>query len=298
MASISKRVREGTDGKVKTAYQVRWKHIDRKIKRRDWSTRREADEWRRKVEPLEPKRVSLTGITTTAKTVSEAMSEFLEACKRGIDGRPPIENSTHYLWEKMSRIQVCPRWGHIRLDTLTPNLARELRDKLIADKSIARSYQQQIWRHLKRGMHLMVLKGVYDRNPLDDVRIYSEKSDGEEGDMVKIPSLEEAKAIVDLAKEWSLTSVNKKTRRHWKRSYTLIRLGFETGMRAGELAALTLDAVDLERGTVKVFQTAKFSINQIGRPKTRAANRTIKLSDAMTEDLRGFIEEQRRCPRL
>lgn len=296
MASIYKREWVGPDGKTRSGYQVRWKQIDGKVKRKLFPMRREADEWRRKVEPLEPRKVAITGITTTAKTIAEAMKEFLEASKLGINGRSSVENSTHFMWEKLSRVQVCPRWGHIRLETLTPTLARELRDRLIADKSVARTYQQQIWRHLKRGVDYMLLKGVFERNPLDGIIIYSEKGDGEEGDAVEIPSLEEAKAIVDRAKEWSLTAKNKKSRRHWKRSYVLMRLGFETGMRAGELAALPLRAVDLHLGTVKVIQTAKFSIKQIGRPKTRAANRTIKLSDSMTEDLRRWIEDERRCP--
>ncbi len=295
MAYVGKKTWTSPNGKLNTVNEVRWRHIDGKIKRKTFKKRKDAEEWRRKVEPLEPSRVALTGVSTTAKTVEEATSEYLNASKVGLNGKPPVEASSLLTMETVCRAQICPRWGQIKLTDLTPSYVITLRDQLVSDQRIERSYQRLVWRHFKATVAYMTSKGVFAVDPVAGTAIYAKKRESFEEGEVQIPTLQEAKAIVDLAREWSQTMKNKKSRRHWKRSYVMTRLGFETGLRLGELAALPLHAVNLQTRTIKVVQTAKFNVGVIGKPKTSNAYREVALSSKMTEELRWYIDEVRQA---
>lgn len=75
----------------------------------------------------------------------------------------------------------------------------------------------------------------------------------------------------------------------------LIELALVTGMREGELFALTWEYVNFERDTVRVEHTLMNSRKlgiQLAPPKSRAARRTISLPHGMTERLASWRDYQ------
>ena len=65
-------------------------------------------------------------------------------------------------------------------------------------------------------------------------------------------------------------------------------LAAETGLRAGELCGLTVDDIDLERGTLQVRQSAWRG--KLGDPKTNDSIRVVELSPQACAHLRTFLQ--------
>ena len=75
-------------------------------------------------------------------------------------------------------------------------------------------------------------------------------------------------------------------------SYYIFELLYWTGMREGELLALTIDDFDLEKHTVSVTKTyQRFSREDvITTPKTEKSNRVIDLPEFLSEEIEDYIE--------
>ena len=76
------------------------------------------------------------------------------------------------------------------------------------------------------------------------------------------------------------------------RIYTVFRMLAFTGMRGGELFALTWDDIDLENGTITVSKTTSYNIetNTIGvkSPKTKSSNRTISIDPTTVQVIKDW----------
>lgn len=66
---------------------------------------------------------------------------------------------------------------------------------------------------------------------------------------------------------------------------------FYTGLREGELLALTSNDIDLEKHTISVSKTFKRLKSQdyLSSPKTKTSTRVIKISDTLTEKIREYL---------
>ena len=66
---------------------------------------------------------------------------------------------------------------------------------------------------------------------------------------------------------------------------------FYTGLREGEMLALTSNDIDLEKQTISVNKTFKRLKSQdyVSSPKTRNSNRVIKISETLTEKIKQYI---------
>lgn len=64
-----------------------------------------------------------------------------------------------------------------------------------------------------------------------------------------------------------------------------------TGIREGELLALTLEDVDFEKSTIRINKTYQIVDGEeiIGTPKTVKSNRTIVIPDFLCEELRDYV---------
>lgn len=72
--------------------------------------------------------------------------------------------------------------------------------------------------------------------------------------------------------------------------YVLIyNLLYFTGMRPGELSALTLNDIDLENKTIRVNKT-RLNQTMVNSPKTKSSNRVIKIHNGLVNMLQKYIE--------
>lgn len=78
-----------------------------------------------------------------------------------------------------------------------------------------------------------------------------------------------------------------------ERSFYAFEILYWTGIREGELLALTPDDFDFEAGTLTIDKS--FAVRNgehvIGPPKTKKSYRTIAISDFLCEEVRFYIEE-------
>jgi integrase len=87
---------------------------------------------------------------------------------------------------------------------------------------------------------------------------------------------------------------------HWK---PLVMTLAGTGMRWGELAALTVGDVDLEHRVIRVTKAEKQdpdmpSRTVVGPTKSRKSRRTVTINDDLVDELRPWIEGRKRSERV
>ena len=77
-------------------------------------------------------------------------------------------------------------------------------------------------------------------------------------------------------------------------SYYAFQMLYWTGIREGELLALTPADFDFERGTVKISKTYQRLKGKdvITSPKTKKSNRTIQMPDFLCEEMQEFFKVQ------
>ena len=295
MASISKRSWTGPKGEARSAYQLRYKTFDGKIKRAQFNRRKDAEEFRRKVEPMEPKVAHRRECYTTAKTIEDATKEYLEALKIGVNGKPPLEESTLQTYFNRANSRIIPMFGQIRINELNTPYCETLRDQLVAALP-NRRYAGQMWGFFKSIVKYMVSRGALSQNPCAPVTVYyasNAVSDDEDDDSrVNMPSPSEARQIMAYIRNKRCEGT-KQERRSWHKWEAMIVLGFETGLRIGEILALPWSCVDLEKKTIRVKQTAKIHIHKIGKPKTKRAYRSVGISEVLATMLRDW---KAHCP--
>lgn len=290
MASISKRSWTHQSGEIRAAYQVRYTKLNGKIARKQFPKRKDAELFRRKVEPTEPKQAHLRECYTSAKTVEEGFREYLEALKQGAVGRAAVEQSTLQTYEAKIRAHLVPLFGLYKLADLTPSLCRKFRDDLAARIS-DRRYASQVWRFFCQMIREMKARGALSGDPTDGLAIYA-PTPSEAGEAPKMPQPEQVSRIVGFARQQSLEGSDR-TRKNWRKWSLLIEFGFQTGLRIGEILALPWSNVDLERRSLRVTQTLKLNLRTIGKPKTKRALRTVWISKSLAESLRSWKDA---CP--
>lgn len=79
-----------------------------------------------------------------------------------------------------------------------------------------------------------------------------------------------------------------------KRNRLMFNLLYWTGLRLGELLALTPDDVDLENGMIRVTKTYRRYHGQdiISPPKTRKSRRVVYINSSLTEEIRDYINTE------
>jgi len=72
---------------------------------------------------------------------------------------------------------------------------------------------------------------------------------------------------------------------------TLFALAWMTGLRAGELLALTLDDLNFDRKTIRVNKSSDDLTRQIRQPKTKCSVATLPMPSALEGVLRNYIRQ-------
>jgi len=71
---------------------------------------------------------------------------------------------------------------------------------------------------------------------------------------------------------------------------TIFAVAWSTGMRAGEILALTRDDLDFERKTIRVNKSSDDKTREIRQPKTRNSVASLPMPSALEASLRNYIE--------
>jgi integrase len=203
-------------------------------------------------------------------TVAQYLQEWLTAKRSQVRAR------TWHRYESNVRLHVEPMLGHVRLAKLTP----EDLDRLYADR-LAAGFSPMTVRHVHTMLHgalkQAVRRGLVPRNVTDFV-----DPPRAPRHQIRTLDVDEAHRFLDEAADDPFEA--------------LYVLALTTGMRQGELLALSWRDVDLERATVQVRGSLQRGFDNelvISEPKTRSSTRQVLLSQLAVDALVRHLGRQR-----
>ena len=195
--------------------------------------------------------------------------------------KPTIRPTTQKSYEEWIYVHAIPGLGHIPLNKLTQadcqkflnemkangrKVHRDTKGPEMAERSVRSCYHV-----IRMSLDRAVKDGLIKKNPILGCRLPPTETKE-----MKVLSMEEIQRFLIQAKEEGM--------------YELFLLELTTGMRRGEILALTWDDLNFETGELRINKqvTPVGGKNIISEPKTKAAFRTIILPPAMVELLREY----------
>ncbi len=202
-------------------------------------------------------------------TVSDFLDVWLSDCVKDT-----IRVSSFERYKSIVELHISPVLGRLRLKALTPaHVQGFYRGKL--DSGLSPATVHKIHVVLHKALSQAVKWSLVPRNVTEAVS--APRPAPKE---MRPLSAEEVRKLLESARGDNLEAL-------WI-------LAVHTGMRQGELLALKWTDVDLEAGKVSVRRTLTRESGhyRLGEPKTKRSRRTVKLTKAATEALRGHLGRQ------
>lgn len=202
-------------------------------------------------------------------TVSDFLDVWLSDCVKDT-----IRVSTFERYKGIADLHISPVLGRLRLKALTPSHVQGFyRGRL--DSGLSPATVQKIHVVFHKALSQAVKWSLVPRN-VTEAATAPRPSPKE----MRPLSAEEVRKLLEAAGDDHLEAL-------WV-------LAVHTGMRQGELLALKWTDVDLEAGKVSVRRTLTREGGHytLGEPKTKKSRRTVKLTGAATEALRGHLSRQ------
>jgi integrase len=214
-----------------------------------------------------------TAVEPSTMTIAEHVRSWLA----GNNGLSP---KTVERYRELAERQIIPWLGATTLQKLRPAQVAEwhatlLRRGRVDGDPLSRRTVGHAHRVLHRAFELALRLEQLSRNPVH---------------AVPAPKLELVEPEILTAEQ--IATVLEALDSH--QLYPVISLALATGMRRGELCALTWGSVDLERATVKVERSLEETASglRFKSPKTRSGNRIIGVPSAIVEMLRAHRSAQ------
>ncbi|EAA0094071.1 site-specific integrase [Listeria innocua] len=140
--------------------------------------------------------------------------------------------------------------------------------------TLSKSYINRIFGHLKIVLNRAVKEGLIERNPVEAVSLFPK-----ENKKVEFWEVEEFKQVMAIIPNHSIQS------QHRKIMYEML---FYTGVRIGELQALTWENVNFEKNQITIEQTLIYQTKNdwyLSTPKSNKAYRTIGIGSNLSTKL-------------
>ncbi|MCC0642683.1 site-specific integrase [Clostridioides sp. ZZV14-6150] len=172
---------------------------------------------------------------------------------------------------------IKPKLGAYKVKALTPAILQNF-----INKKYKEDYSQSTLQVLKAILHRSLKSAVYPykhirENPMQYVSIPKSKSKPETK-KVKTITLDEFNQILNIFPQNSFQHI-------------VLLISFHTGMRRGEVSALTWDDIDLDNKTITVKHTLikrKNGMFELSQPKTESSCRTIFTGDTLIKELKDY----------
>ena len=191
-----------------------------------------------------------------------------------------LKYNTQLAYKNIIDVHLKPKFGKYTLKSLNPSTVQEFAYELRS-----RGYSKSM---LSSIIITFSVALDYAIEPLQYINYNPLK-------MVKIPKVEKPprQRIVLSSEDWEII----KERFINTRFYLLLMIGYHTGMRIGEVTALTWDDIDFDKSEIHVNKTIisrtrdgwKNASWYFGSPKTRSSKRDIKIG----ETLLNFLKEEK-----
>ena len=261
MASIRKRTLKSG----KTAWVVDYKDQTGKRRNKNFERKKEAETY---LDEVKHQLRDGTFVHEDASTtVAEAADGYIAS-----SAVKTLEPTTQSYYEQNVRLYIKPHLGHVLLTKLTEPMIRDFLDDIVEEQSTAMA--KRVLSTLNR-----VIKDAQRRNFVGR-NIIADKS-------IKAPRAEPFVKRMPERHELSRLLANTEGRAH-----ILMMTAIFTGMRQGELRALTWDDVRFEDRIIRVRKASRLDGSLKGT-KSASGYRDIPISDALALELKKW---RLQCP--
>ena len=169
-----------------------------------------------------------------------------------------------------------PLLGSYKLKSLSPNVLKEFLNKKYIS-GLSKSSLSNFYGVLSGSLKMAVYPYKFIKeNPMQYVKIPKNSTTKVTQEKIKVLTLDEFKTILNRFPFGS-------------NFYIPLQIAFNTGLRGGEVCALTWDNIDFDNKTLTVEHTLiekGKGIFELGTPKTKSSFRTIALGDTLINILK------------
>ena len=195
------------------------------------------------------------------------------------DVKPRVKLNTWLTKENIVEKKILPYFKNLKMNEITPTDVRKWQNEMLALKDTEGKPYSQTYR---KTMH-NTLSTIFNHA----CRFYNLKSNParQAGNMGKEEYKEMLFWTTGEYKKFSEVVIDKPV------SFYAFEMLYWTGMRMGELLALTMADFDFEKNTVRINKSYQRLQGQdyITSPKTAQSNRTIKLSNFLAEEMQEYF---------
>ncbi|GMG96813.1 tyrosine-type recombinase/integrase [Tepidimicrobium xylanilyticum] len=189
---------------------------------------------------------------------------------------------TQEYYKQIIEKHIKPNLGIYKLKSISPATLQEfINSKYI--NGYSKNSLKSFMGVLSKGLRMAVYPYQFIKeNPMQYVELPKVEEKKKDKDDLKIITIEEFNKIIERFPEGSSF-------------YIPCQIAFHTGMRAGEVCALTWDCVDLKEKTVRVEKTLVNKgkgIWELASPKTKSSYRTIAIGDTLVNILKKHKKSQ------
>jgi integrase len=279
MASVSKR-KWTHKGVASEAWVVRY--VDRAGKQRSkqFDRKKDADNYRTKVEHEKAERGHIGYVEV--KSVAEIAKAYGAHVDRRLEDAQ-IKRGTHKNIVQALRTSILPRLGKMRIEDVTADLCEQWFTAIRSEDGLAAKTAQE--RLVKLGaMFDFAMRRKFARS--NPAREALANIGGIKAKKIRILSRDEIAAILRAAQK-RRPGQHRST---WLMANCAINLAAFSGLRCGEILALRLADIDLERRVVHVRHTIN-AWDELTSPKTESSRRTVPIPAHVASMLRDWIRE-------
>ncbi len=268
MAKVRKRQWRNGKDKLCIAWVCDWADMANNRHRKQFSTKREADQFRVEIEGQ--MRDGTYRHEAEKMTVTETLLAFLEYCelRRDRNERMTEHNYRTYKGHIFNHIlHNTYGIGGLSLRKFTTSRVCEFRDRL-RDLGTTVPTTRRILATLRSAMEFAIMRDYIATNPVRGVRVLGARDEGTH--LVVPPSKKDVRILLEATDE---------------DFYVKLLFASSTGIRAGELHALRWKHIDQKAGEVHIKVRVDAFRNE-GPPKSAAGVRTIPMSQPVLLALR------------
>lgn len=243
------------------------------INKRGFDTAKEADVYfmREKLKFVEGER------TKKAKeyTFQEVYTQWLDMYEN------TVKESTFSKVQEFFDLHILPKFGDLRIAKITPNYIQQVLNEW------HKQFKQykRLYNRFKRVMDYAIIQRIIKENPCDLVYVPTKKLDyGNEKKTKDFYSRSELQQF--------LKTVETHEGYNW---YALFRLLAFTGIRRGELLALTWEDIDFKQSTLSINKALAEGLDRelvVQSPKSDSSIREITLDEITVQTLRNWKLKQ------
>lgn len=243
-------------------YYKDWQGNNKRKKKEGFKLKREASEYEKEF---------IKQHSGSPDMTFESMANlYLEDCKT------KLKPTSYYVKESILNQRILPEIGEMPINSITPNILRQFNNKLLKDnKNYSTMYLKKVNGQISCVFNFAVKYYNLSSNPC---KLY-EGVKGKAKSDIQFWTLNEYKQFISAVKPLE-----------YRVAYDVL---FWSGMRSGELLALTVGDIDLKSKIISISKNyAKLHKKElILTPKTKKSKRVVEIPSFLCEEIQKYISQ-------